>query len=297
MDHRRFDMYASIVLLSGCICVAAQAQPRPQPKPSQLVPARVAGEQRIIGGERALRGQIPWQVSMQIHMGSDVYLCGGSVIAPGWVLTAAHCVERHNPQAVQPALVDASDIDVRSASLRVDRNGLSAQAEQIFTMPTRNAQTAAFDVALLKVATHAAALPIALQPPASQPGTDPLVGGTRLRVSGFGVTDTGDTSPVLLFADVAYVSRAICNSQQSYAGQVKPSMVCAGTVANRRPTDSCQGDSGGPLFLPPAGDAPAILVGVVSWGEGCATPDFPGVYAKVAHPDIARWVAETMAAN
>jgi secreted trypsin-like serine protease len=297
MDPRRFRVCASVVLLGAGIAATAHAQQPPRPQPAKLVPTHLASEQRIIGGKLAQRGQIPWQVSMQIYADDAVYLCGGSVIAPGWVLTAAHCVEKEDAQATHPALVDAADIDVRSASLRVDRGGLAAQAEKIFTMPARNAQTSAFDVALLKVATHSAAVPIALQAPVAPPGKDPLANGSPLQVSGFGVTDSGDTSPVLMFANVAYVPRTICNSTQSYAGKIKPSMVCAGKVSNAQPTDSCQGDSGGPLFQPASGNVPATLVGVVSWGEGCATPDFPGVYAKVAHPDIARWVQETMAAN
>lgn len=295
MDRRRFLVYTSVVLLSAWIAATTYAQPRPQPP--KLVSTRLDTEHRIIGGERAQRGQIPWQVSMRIHADGVTFLCGGSVIAPGWVLTAAHCVEKEEPQATQPTLIDAASIDVRSASVRVDRGGLEAQAEQVFVMPTRNALTAAFDVALLKVPTHPAASPIALQARLAQPGGDPLANGSRLQVSGYGVTDTGDTSPALLFADVAYVRRTICNSAQSYAGQIKPSMLCAGKLPTAGPTDSCQGDSGGPLFQPASGNTPAILVGVVSWGEGCAIADFPGVYAKVAHPDIARWVDETMAAN
>jgi secreted trypsin-like serine protease len=295
MSRRLFLMYTSIVLLSVWIAAIAMAQPRPQP--AKLAPARLETERRIIGGKQAQRGQIPWQVSMQIHVNGAVFLCGGSVIAPNWVLTAAHCVENEEPQATQPTLIDAGSIDVRSASVHVDRGGLEAQVEKVFVMPTRNARTAAFDIALLKVPTHSDALPIALQAALAQPGGDPLADGSPLQVSGYGVTDTGDTSPVLLFANVAYVRRAICNSPQSYAGKIKTSMLCAGKIPDAEPTDSCQGDSGGPLFTPASGNSPATLVGVVSWGEGCAIADFPGVYAKVAHPDIAGWIKETMAAN
>lgn len=292
MNINRFVPGGCLALALTIVSCAATAQQGP--RPAELEPTRFASEHRIIGGVRAKSGEIPWQVSMRIHLDEKVGLCGGSVIRPGWVLTAAHCVEK-GEGVERPELVDAPDISVRSGSIYVDRRGLDVPVERVFVMSQRNAKTRAFDVALLKVDTHESATPIALQQSLSKPANDALAHGRLLRVSGYGVTGAGKTSPVLLVADVAYVERAICNSEQSYDGEIKQSMICAGKPPEARPTDSCQGDSGGPLYLPGSNGSPATLIGVVSWGEGCAQQDFPGVYAKVAHPDIARWIEKTVA--
>ena len=95
-----------------------------------------------------------------------------------------------------------------------------------------------------------------------------------MHILGFGTTETGNVSSKLLHVNVNYVKQSTCNSNASYGGSINDSMMCASDTNQ----DSCQGDSGGPLF---DSDNNA-LVGVTSWGYGCADADYPGVYARIS---------------
>ena len=94
--------------------------------------------------------------------------------------------------------------------------------------------------------------------------------------TGFGVTETGDVSSRLLDVAVPYVTNEDCNDQ--YGGGILPAMMCAGDLVDGG-EDACQGDSGGPLFDKNAD----TLVGVTSWGRGCALRDYPGVYSRISN--------------
>lgn len=113
--------------------------------------------------------------------------------------------------------------------------------------------------------------------------------GVIARIIGWGTTSSGGpTSDVLLKADAPIDSDQVCSN--SYGQDFDPqTMVCAGNGS----TDTCQGDSGGPLLVPDL-TAPAqgdfALAGVTSWGNGCADPDFPGVYARVGDELLNSWV-------
>jgi len=103
--------------------------------------------------------------------------------------------------------------------------------------------------------------------------------GTKFVVSGWGTTKQGGDQPdVLHSAVVPHISDAVCSAGQ-YSGQITNQMMCAGHLAGG--IDSCQGDSGGPLTWVNPSTSKVTLVGVVSWGFGCAQPNLPGVYAEV----------------
>ena len=94
-----------------------------------------------------------------------------------------------------------------------------------------------------------------------------------LSYSGFGsLSENGNVASQLRHVELAYVPRSTCNS--NYGGGIVTTMMCAKDPGQ----DSCQGDSGGPLY----DQANNALVGVVSWGYGCADPSYPGVYAQVS---------------
>lgn len=103
--------------------------------------------------------------------------------------------------------------------------------------------------------------------------------------------DCGRPSPILRKASVPVVDTAVCNGPDSYNGQIKEHMICAGHKEGG--IDSCQGDSGGPLVL--NGADGAVLVGVVSWGKGCAQKLKYGVYTRVA--ENRNWINRVVAAN
>ncbi|XP_021965716.1 trypsin alpha-3 isoform X2 [Folsomia candida] len=101
----------------------------------------------------------------------------------------------------------------------------------------------------------------------------------NLVVCGWGTTSQGGSlSALLLKVTVPFVNTATC--QQAYGSQIVPGMICAGTGGR----DSCQGDSGGPLH------SGTTLVGIVSWGYGCAVAGYPGVYASV--PYYRNWISQ-----
>lgn len=112
--------------------------------------------------------------------------------------------------------------------------------------------------------------------------------GEKLRVSGWGTTRIPNDDPFALRAvDVLKVDQELCQQQYSTSPlNITDSMLCAGWVEGGR--DACSGDSGGPL----TDNASSVLVGLVSWGRGCAEPDTSGVYARVA--SFSDWITSNI---
>ena len=117
--------------------------------------------------------------------------------------------------------------------------------------------------------------------------------GQPLEVTGWGaMSEGGEGSRMLQKVEVPHVDTAVCDAEESYKGKITAGMLCAGYAKGAK--DACQGDSGGPLVWHKAG-AGNFLVGVVSWGEGCARESKYGVYTRVTA--YADWIDQTMAAK
>jgi secreted trypsin-like serine protease len=228
------------------------------------------GGRRIVGGEATDIKQHPWQVALTI--GNN--LCGGAIVAQKWVLTAAHCVRPSPKLSEVKAKADATDYT---------RGGIWTEIEQIVVHENYNPSTNENDLALIKLKAPTAGRVIPLATPAL-----PVPNGQPLEVTGWGRTVEGGTPATgLLKANVPYVDNAACNVV--YEGSIKPGMLCAGYREGG--VDACQGDSGGPLVWRTP-DGP-VLVGVVSFGEGCARKLKYGVYTRVsAYRD---WIDHTLA--
>lgn len=170
----------------------------------------------------------------------------------------------------------ASSISIRYNSLKHNSGGTLVKASAIYSHESYSSYTLDNDIAIIKVATplklgSTNAQKVAL--PAS--GSDPAV-GNKLRVSGWGYLKEGGSLPAnLMRVDVDVVDRSQCNSLYG-SNQITSNMICAGDVKNGG-KDSCQGDSGGPVVLSNQ------VVGIVSWGYGCARPGYPGVYTRVSN--------------
>ena len=126
--------------------------------------------------------------------------------------------------------------------------------------------------------------PTCLPQPNWAPDNDP---NNHCFVSGWGTLSYQGNSPdSLQWVEVPAVTNAICN--QAYSNSITDAMICAGLAEGGK--DSCQGDSGGPLIC--AVNGKAHLVGVVSFGVGCALPNWPGVYARVTA--VLSWIKSNM---
>ncbi|WP_347329982.1 trypsin-like serine protease [Marinimicrobium locisalis] len=232
---------------------------------------------RIVGGERTPEGERTYQVSLQDV--EDGHFCGGAVIDPEWVLTAAHCVQ------------GSFDVFLNSTELWGE-GGFWIPVEQVIVHPDFDPSTLNHDVALVRLAEPAPKTiePLALASPDILAATRP---GERARVSGWGaLNNLGDYPTHLRQVEVPLVDDAVCQEayEELYGPEaVTDSMLCAGFREGGK--DSCFGDSGGPLTL--TVDGQDYSIGVVSWGhDQCALPGYYGVYARTdAHRD---WIEEAM---
>lgn len=233
---------------------------------------------KIVGGVEAKRHSIPWQVAL---FKSNRFFCGGSLINSRWVLTAAHCLPSSNSQA--------GSLRVRLGEHNLISNDGSEQDIRVSAI-YRHPQYSGLnrDVGLMKLSRPATinskVSPICLPQP-----TDNYSPGTNCVVSGWGSLSSGGILPNKLRKAVKpIVSTSTCNRPQSYGGAITQYMLCAGFPQGG--IDACQGDSGGPLMCPTPNGKPNqwTVVGIVSWGEGCAFPNKYGVYTRVT--SLVSWI-------
>lgn len=235
---------------------------------------------RIVGGSDASPGDWPWQVSLQFQ---GLHLCGGSIITPYWIVTAAHCVEGSLSSASQWTVYAGyvSQIQLPSGYL----------VEKIISRPDYVSKTKNNDLALMKLKT-----PVTLSDlvkPVCLPNYGMMWEAPRpCWISGWGATNEGgQASNTLRAATVNLIDSPTCNQGSVYNGAITPSMICAGYLAGK--IDSCQGDSGGPLVT--YINSLWWLVGDTSWGTGCAARNRPGVYGNITL--FVDWIYLQMQAN
>ncbi|KUJ54409.1 trypsin [Streptomyces albus subsp. albus] len=210
----------------------------------------------VVGGTRAAQGEFPFVV--RLSMG-----CGGALYSKTLVLTAAHCVNGSGPNT--SITVTAGVVDLQSGS------AIKVKSTRVLQAPGYNGSGK--DWALIKLAK-----PIDL-PTLKIADTTAYNNGT-FTVAGWGAAvEGGGQQRYLLKATVPFVDDATCKS--AYGSSLIPNEeICAGYM-QQGGVDTCQGDSGGPMFRKDSAGQ-WIQVGIVSWGEGCARPGYPGVYTEVS---------------
>lgn len=257
--------------------------PRPNP---YSIPQYFITENRIVGGTQAQEGEFPFIVSLQAKSwwsNNFSHFCGGSIISDEWILTAAHCVEG--------GYLNNGRIVAGLYQLKNDTNAEKFTPVKVIKHPRWNSKTMDYDFALVKLDGKTSYPPIKLD---NIPHITQKVGVTYT-VAGWGTTSEGGSiSNTLMKVDVPFVTREVC--QKAYEEnkyEITQSMLCAGYPEGGK--DSCQGDSGGPLVYLTKTSKNYYLVGVVSWGIGCARPHKYGVYGKVS--EVVNWIKETIAKN
>ncbi|XP_069681246.1 trypsin beta-like [Periplaneta americana] len=227
---------------------------------------------RIVGGTPANIKDHPYQISLQ-HVYSG-HFCGGSILNKYWIVTAAHCLigrSTANCGVLKEANINA--IQVRAGSSYKHEGGTVRKVYEMTIHPRY--QNFDYDVALVKVKS-----PFHFNDrikPISMASTPPAV-GTCVVVSGWGLLYQGGYSPAQL-QHVEVDIKDIHRCASTYYG-LTPRMICAGWSAGGKGV--CQMDSGGPLV------SGSELVGIVSWGYGCAVAGYPGVYVNV--PAVRKWI-------
>nr|XP_032821696.1 trypsin-like [Petromyzon marinus] len=279
-------------------------------------------EDHIVGGSECAAHSQPWQVSLNI----GYHFCGGSLISSEWVVSAAHC---YKPASRISVRIGEHNIFASEGTEQW------IQASKAISHPQYHSATTDNDIMLIKLSSpatlnqYAQAVPL----PSSCVGTGVMCtisgwGETQTSVG----EDTAlrrpstlqkafkedflnilqfspssrypnifpqctNASPlptaclhtgspdVLMCVQAPVLSDTSCRN--SYPGNITNNMICLGYLEGGK--DSCQGDSGGPVVCN------GQLQGIVSWGRGCALPNYPGVYTKVCNYNS--WIASTMAAN
>ncbi|XP_023153648.1 transmembrane protease serine 4a isoform X2 [Amphiprion ocellaris] len=236
-------------------------------------------QERIVGGSDALIEDWPWQVSLQ--QGGQ-HTCGGSLVSSRWVVTAAHCFTGSKKELSRWRVVSGRTYMSTLGGSYVDRIIVNGNYD-----PAQND----YDIAMMRLSS-----PITVgegrKPVCLPPKAFGLAAGDMMTVTGWGyLEEDGKVSPSLQKAQVPLIDRRVCSSPQVYGSSVTQNMICAGFLEGK--VDACQGDSGGPLVH--LSSSQWRLIGVVSWGVGCARENRPGVYCHVEQ--MLNWIRTVIEKN
>ncbi|XP_071545629.1 trypsin-like [Panulirus ornatus] len=235
---------------------------------------------RIVGGAEVEPGRYPYLVFLKMSKLGSSFICGGSLLDERRILTAAHCLDG----------VEAPEDIIAVAGEHNFLQEEGTEQERLVSVMTphpdfQGDSKLGADLAILQVAEPFSLGEAVAEAPLAAAGDDDPAPGSSCTVLGWGTTsETGSVSPMLLTATLTVESRPTCKeiiTASRPTALIDASVICAGGDGLH---DTCQGDSGGPLVC---GDK---VMGIVSWGVGCAHLGVPGVYTSV--PYWRTWIAQ-----
>ena len=236
--------------------------------------------QEIVGGTTAATGEFPFATHLRI--GSSV--CGGSLVSPTLVLTAAHCVAGQAPSAITATIGRTRLSNTATGEVR----GVS----EVIVHPNYNASTRDYDVAFVRLSAPSTRAVVQVASPSGPSERALWQAGANVTAIGWGrLSEGGSLSDNLMKVDLPVLSDTVASASAVHGTRFHPdTMLAAGPLAGGR--DACEGDRGGPLLA--RGASGLRVVGVTSWGVGCARSNKPGVYTRVAAQKIHRWVKSVL---
>jgi len=252
-----------------------------------LLYSNIRRSRRIVGGRESFPNSWPWMVALFFN--GTKLSCGGSLIKPSWVITAAHCFSETTSKNPADWEVRIGEHSFRTVEGKEKKLGIRQIIIHPNYRPSNTSHPGDNDIALVRLSSsvkfgrhiNQICLPHSFSYFSS---------GKRCIVTGWGHTSwKGNSSHVLREAWIDLVSKPACNSESSYNGTIGPHFLCAGYKEGG--TDACYYDSGGPLACP-ISDGRWILAGIVSWGERCALPHKYGVYTNVYQ--YTQWMRRAM---